>query len=43
MSPCRSASGIEQWHQVFKCRLDLIKRLRNFDPNVFDLYLQPGS
>jgi hypothetical protein len=35
--------GIERRHQVFERRLDGFERLRSFDPNVFDLYLEPDS
>jgi hypothetical protein len=43
LSQCLWDCRIERRHQVFERRLDLHKRLRGLDPNVFDLYLQPDS
>jgi hypothetical protein len=40
---CLRDCGIERRHQHFERRLDGFERLRNFDPNVFDLYPQPDS
>ena len=40
---CLWDRGIERRHQVFERRLGGFERLRSFDPNVFDLYLQPDS
>jgi hypothetical protein len=40
---CLWDCGIERQHQVFERRFDGFERLLGFDPNVFDLYLQPDS
>ena len=40
---CLGDYRIKRRHQVFERRLDGFERLCSFDPNVFDLYLQPDS
>jgi hypothetical protein len=40
---CLRDGGIERRHQVFERRLDVRKRPRGFDPNVFDLNASLGN